>query len=123
MKYEFKVELKNVWHREKKVVPPKPNATTWNLRKSLLLAHQINKYMEDNDIGSLHEISKLLDVSRARITQIMQLLLLAPDIQQEAIFSDNSKIQKLTERRVRRIAMVAIWENQEKLWCCYSHTK
>ena len=72
--------------------------------------------MEDNNIKSLHEISKRLDVSRARITQIMQLLLLAPDIQQEAILSDNSKIQKLTERKVRRIAMVAIWDKQKSLW-------
>jgi hypothetical protein len=64
------------------------------------------------------EIARLGHVTRARLTQIMNLLLLAPDIQEEVLFlpctlhgRDALKIADL-----QPIACVPSWAAQRKLW-------
>lgn len=57
-------------------------------------------------------------VSRARLTQIMDLNLLAPDIQEEILFLEKSNRTYVTmnERDVRKIAKIPDWNTQRCRW-------
>ena len=58
------------------------------------------------------------DDTRARITHMMDLTLLAPDIQEQILTMPRVKGERgaPSEKRVRRIAAVAGWEEQRRLW-------
>jgi hypothetical protein len=52
----------------------------------LALAHKFQKMLDSGEVESMAELAQLGRVSRARITQIMDLLMLAPEIQEEVLF-------------------------------------
>lgn len=60
------------------------------------------------------DLARLGGVTRARITQIMNLLNLAPAIQEELLFlpGANSGRDAVTEREMRRVCKVAKWTEQ-----------
>ncbi|MBN1553550.1 MAG: hypothetical protein JXA11_02310 [Phycisphaerae bacterium] len=55
---------------------------------------------------------------RARMTQIMNLLLLAPDIQEEILFlpRTTSGRDPIREHHIRLITTVLDWRKQRRLW-------
>ena len=57
-------------------------------------------------------------VSRARLTQIMNLLNLAPDIQEDILFltKPDSGRDKITEKGLRSIAVVPNLRKQREMW-------
>ena len=57
-------------------------------------------------------------MSRARITQIMNLNLLAPDIQEEILFLPRVERGRdpIREHAVRAIAAVPEWGKQRRMW-------
>jgi len=57
-------------------------------------------------------------VTRARVSQVMNLLLLAPAIQEAILYLDpvESGRDPITERDLRPIAAVADWRRQELMW-------
>ncbi len=57
-------------------------------------------------------------VSRARITQIMNLLLLAPDIQEEILHLPRTVVGRglIRETDLRPIVQVAEWRKQRGMW-------
>ncbi|MDR2502769.1 MAG: hypothetical protein LBD82_00030 [Deltaproteobacteria bacterium] len=63
-------------------------------------------------------LAKLAHVSRARVTQIIDLTLLAPDVQEALLFLP--KIEKgrdrINERTLRSIMAEPVWDKQRKLW-------
>ena len=63
-------------------------------------------------------LANLGNVSRARITQIMNLLNLAPEIQSEILGLTRSKsiTSGITERRLRPILETSNWSKQSALW-------
>ncbi len=113
MKYEFKVELKKT---NKKNLSSEQAQKIGKLKKTLVLAHQITKYMDDNNVSTLLEMSQLTKTSVARLCQILQLHRLSPRIQEEILFSDDSKIKKLTEKKLRKISMLTLWKEQVDLF-------
>jgi ParB-like chromosome segregation protein Spo0J len=56
-----------------------------------------------------------LVMSRSRLTQIMNLTVLAPEIQQ-ALLCFPLTARKQTERAVRKIAGCILWQEQMKIW-------
>jgi len=64
------------------------------------------------------DIGHLGLVTRARVTQIMNLLLLAPDIQEEILVLP--RIERggnpITERHLRPVSAIMDWGEQRKLW-------
>lgn len=61
---------------------------------------------------------RLGHVTRARLTQIMNLLCLAPDIQEEILFLPATERGRdaITEKQLRPIAALADWRKQRQLW-------
>ena len=59
------------------------------------------------------EIARLAQLSRARVAQIMALKFLAPDIQERiALLPQSHGRDPITEKRLRRIAMIPEWDQQ-----------
>jgi hypothetical protein len=63
-------------------------------------------------------LARLGQVSRARITQIMNLLNLAPDIQEAILFltGEGADEQSLRETSVRTLSAEVIWSRQREQW-------
>ena len=64
------------------------------------------------------ELARLAKVTQPRMTQILNLLHLAPDIQEELLHLPRVKIGKdpITERDLRPIAAEVDWGRQRELW-------
>ena len=86
--------------------------------KLLALAIRFDQLVSDGVVANYAELARLGRVSRARMTQIANLLNLAPDIQEEILFLDaaESGLEPITERELRPIAAAADWRKQLRMW-------
>ena len=69
-------------------------------------------------VADYADIARLGHVTRARVTQIMNLLNLAPDIQEEILFLPRTTQGRdpIPERHLRPIAAILDWCKQRNLW-------
>ncbi len=84
----------------------------------LALAHNIDGMIRSGEIRDWADAARLVGVTRARMTQIANLLLLSPEIQ-EAILSLPLVVQgrdNITERELRAITTLVDWRRQEAAW-------
>lgn len=85
------------------------------ITKMLSLAHYYQKLLDDGLVKNYAEIARLTGTSRPRLTQIMNLTLLAPEIQEKILNLSETNGAK-TERRIRKIAGITLWQEQLRLW-------
>jgi len=78
----------------------------------LALAHYVERAVERGDLRDYAEAARLFGLSRARITQVMNLVLLAPSIQARILAGDTT----VWERGLRPVLRAAVWEEQEVLF-------
>ena len=76
--------------------------------RMLALAHHINSLVDAGDLASYAAAAQALGLTRARLTQVMNLLLLSPDVQEQLLTGDLA----LTERGLRRVVAKADWGRQ-----------
>ena len=88
------------------------------ITKIMALAIRLDHLIKSCQVTDQAELARVGHVSRARLTQIMDLNLLAPDIQEEILLSrDNSKnLSLVMESCVRNIARIPSWSVQRQLW-------
>jgi len=86
--------------------------------KLLALAVRFEKLVKRGDIQDYADLARLGFVTRARITQIMNLLNLAPDIQEDILFLPNTTRGRdpILEKDMRPVAAVPHWSRQRKMW-------
>ncbi len=86
--------------------------------KLMALAIRFEQMVRDGEVADYTELARLGHVTRARITQIMNLLNLAPDIQEILLFlpAIESGRDPITERDIRRITGAQDWRVQRKMW-------
>lgn len=86
--------------------------------KLLALAIRFEKLVKRGDIQDYADLARLGFVTRARITQIMNLLNLAPDIQEDILFLPNTTKGRdpILEKDMRPVAAVPHWSRQRKMW-------
>jgi len=84
----------------------------------MALAIRMDEWVRTGVVTDYAELARLAHVTRARITQIMNLLQLAPDIQEEILFlpSGDGSRDVMAEPSVRRITAMVEWERQRKAW-------
>jgi hypothetical protein len=87
----------------------------------MALAIRFEGLVTQGEVRDYAELAHLGHVSRARVTQIMNLLNLAPDIQEEILFLPKTVegADPIVERHVRPIMAVVDWEEQRRLWKGY----
>jgi hypothetical protein len=85
------------------------------ISRLLALALKMEQMIEDGTIAKYTDLAHVGQVSAARITQIMNLLHLAPDIQEQILSPDAQKI-RLRESAVRKLSTVVLWSEQRVGW-------
>lgn len=91
---------------------------TPKIAKAMALAIKLDTLVRQGHIKDYAQVARLGYVTRARVTQIMNLLMLAPDIQEQILFLPPMKHGRDTihERSVRRIAAIPDWKTQRRRW-------
>ena len=85
------------------------------VRQNLILAHQINQVASERNCD-LREIAQWISIAHSRICQIVNMLLLSPNIQEEILLSDSKALFNVPEYRLRDITSEADWNKQQELW-------
>ena len=80
----------------------------------MALAIRFEELLREETIRDYAELARLGRVTRARMTQIMKLLHLAPDIQEQILFLP--PIKGLNERNLRRIVSRIDWDEQRRMF-------
>lgn len=84
----------------------------------MALAIRFDQLVRDGVVADYAELARLGHVTRARMTQIMNLTLLAPDIQEQILHLPPIERghDHLHLRDLQSIAAVSDWRNQRRLW-------
>jgi hypothetical protein len=84
----------------------------------MALAVRLEDLLQQGHIKDYADIARLGHVTRARATQIMNLLNLAPDIQEAILFLEPTVKGRdpIKEWQVRRIAACLEWRMQRRMW-------
>jgi hypothetical protein len=99
--------------------PPAPTPGRLpRVARLLALAHRLEQLVRTGVVKDYAEAARLGHVTRARISQIMSLLYLAPDIQEQVLFL--SRVQRGRDPVILHdllpIAATADWTRQRRLW-------
>lgn len=102
--------------------PPRPRVVVPGnvprITRLVALAHRFAGLIESGDVRDYADVARLAGVTRARVTQIMNLLHLAPDIQ-EALLDLPRTLHgpdPFHEKDVRPIAAEPLWSKQRAKW-------
>jgi hypothetical protein len=84
----------------------------------MALAIKFDGLIRDGVVRDFADLARLGCVTRARLTQIMNLLLLAPDVQEAILFLPRTTKGRdpVSERNLRRLTGIVQWPRQRKLW-------
>ncbi len=97
--------------------PREPVRRPAKVARLLAMAHKLQRLIDEGKVEDRAALARQLGVSRARITQILDLTLLAPDIQEEILFMEAvDGVEPVSERGVRRVARCATWCRQRLGW-------
>jgi len=104
--------------KEGKVPKPKKLGRIPRVSRVMALAIWMRKLVDKGEVTDYADLARLAHVSRARITQFMNLLHLAPDIQEEILFLSRTEGGRapLREHIVRSIAAIIDWRKQRRMW-------
>ena len=76
--------------------------------RMLALAHYVERLVEHDRVKSYADAARQLGVSRARMSQVLNLLNLHPRVQEGLLLGD----LHLSERRIRALAARVEWDGQ-----------
>ncbi len=84
----------------------------------MALAIRLDQLIRDGVVADQAEIARLGHVSRARLTQIMNLLSLAPGIQEDLLLLPLTEHGRdaVTEKQLRPIAATPNRKKQRRMW-------
>ena len=84
----------------------------------MALAIQLERLLCEGMLRNTTELARLMHVTRPRITQVMQLLHLASDIQEELLSLPPIERGRdgVAERHVRTIAAEPHWRKERRMW-------
>jgi DNA invertase Pin-like site-specific DNA recombinase len=88
------------------------------ITRQLALAIKFERLIQQGVVKDYAELARLGQVSRPRVTQIMNLLNLAPDIQEEILFwaQETPGKQRVWETSLRSLSSEPIWSRQREQW-------
>lgn len=108
LKFEFKVDLKPVRHKSYRYRMARLSEEP-RLRQYLILAYQIRDALERDNAITSRRIAEWLNMTPARVSQILNFLSLCPTIQEDILLSQNEKIRGLSEYKICKIVKEIDW--------------
>jgi site-specific DNA recombinase len=114
-RFELNADLKvnqpkNRWHKEIAIKQEAP------IVRNLILAHQINRLMDEGRITDLKQASVWLNMSPARVSQIVTLNFLSTEIKESLLTFPAERIAHISDNTLRNIASEIDWQKQTSLW-------
>ncbi len=99
-------------------VPERPKGRLPRITRYMALAIYYEDLIRQGHVHDYAEIAALGHVTRARVTQIMNLRLLAPDLQERLLFLIRivGGRDVLCLRRLQPIALESDWRKQRESW-------
>ena len=122
---EFVVHLTNGHRGRRQLRRGKPPVLTHvepgsipRVTRLLALAHRMEELVREGHVQNYVDLARLGGVSRARLTQILSLLLLAPDLQEAILGLPRTTAGRdvATERGMRHVVREVDWERQREAW-------
>jgi hypothetical protein len=88
------------------------------IARLLALAHRLEHLLRTGQVADYATLARLGHVTRPRISQIMNLLLLAPDIQEHILFLPPTRHGRdpIHLAQLQPIAATLDWRQQRRLW-------
>ena len=95
-----------------------PSGRIPRISRLMALAIKFDRLIQDGTVSDQSELARLAHVTQPRMTQIMNLLHLAPDIQEQLLFLPQVRNGRdlIHEKMLRPIAAELSWENQRLMW-------
>lgn len=106
---KLKVSFRTCRRRDEPAPAPRPAGPT-PIARRIALAHHIEALIARGDLRDFADAARRLGVSRARLTQIADLALLAPDIQAAVLLGRCEP----RDRHLRAVGRHALWTNQRR---------
>lgn len=109
----------------RRVAKPVPNVTSEapagrvpRVSRLMALAIHFDQLIRDGKVADQSDIARLAHVTQPRMTQIMNLNHLAPDIQEQLLFLPLITCGRdpIHERMLRPIAAQTRWQAQRQMW-------
>ena len=100
------------------VETPKAAGRVPRVAKLMALAIRFDGLLRDGVVSDQSELARLAKVTQPRMTQIMNLLHLATDIQEEILFLPDvaSGRDPIHEKLLRPVAAEISWQKQRRMW-------
>lgn len=112
--FERKKRRKEAVHGKRTATEPGREVYPRQVRL-LALAHHLERQLQRGIFRDYADIAALAGISRARVTQIMSLLYLAPNIQEQMLL--NPEVARgWTDRDVQRMVKEVEWGRQSEVW-------
>lgn len=99
-------------------VVDRPVGRVPRITRLMALAIRFDQLIRTGVVADYADLARLGQVTRARVTQIMNLLMLAPNVQEDILF-----LPRVTQgcdpihlRQLQPIALVPDWRKQRRLW-------
>ena len=88
------------------------------IARLMALALKFELMIQQGDVSDYATLAAVGRISRPRLTQIMNLCNLAPDIQEQLLFLsyNTSEQHQINERAVRRLSSLLLWDEQRAQW-------
>ena len=101
-----------------KSAPVLPEGRIPRISRLMALAHHLERLVVTGEVKDYAELARLGQVRRARITQIMNLLLLAPDIQEAILFLPKTAQghDPIKLKHLQPICLEMDWGRQRERW-------
>jgi len=98
--------------------PPVPGGRVPRVAKLMALAIRFDALLRQGAVASYSELGRLGHVTHARVSQVMSLLYLAPDIQEQILFLPRVQGGRdpIFLYQLMPIAAVIDWRKQRRMW-------
>lgn len=116
----FRVRDRHGWGftEEAPTPPPDPVRRPARIAQMLALAHRLQAAIDRGDFRDRADLARQLGFTRARVSQLLDLLMLAPDLQEQLLDLEAvDGVEPLSERALRVVVKLEGWEEQRRAWC------
>jgi hypothetical protein len=88
------------------------------ISRLMAVAIRLERLLLSGEVSDVTELARLGHVTQPRMSQILNLALLAPDIQEELLFLPRVETGKATihEKMLRPVSAEMNWEKQREMW-------